>query len=274
MNFTKTELPGATIVDAQRREDSEAVSNSRETRSPTLSPGDHKRPRHRRMMSRILDALTRRVEYRISNHDSARSLVALADGAEYAVHHMQGAIATPDKDVVLLEGLKLAPAEGLFAEFGVWRGSTINKIAEWVGDRATVHGFDSFEGLPEDWHGEYRKGSFHMEGGLPHVRANVKLHPGWFDATVPRFAAEHPGTPIAFLHVDCDLYSSTKTIFNGLGERLRPGSVIVFDEYFNYPGWREHEYKAFQELVAARSLSYRYVAYNTHEWNATVQITG
>jgi hypothetical protein len=225
------------------------------------------------MVSFILDEVTKRVAYRISNHDSARRLVALADSAEYAVRHMQGAIATPHKEVVLLEGLRLAPAEGLFAEFGVWRGSTINTIAEQVGVRTRVHGFDSFEGLPEDWHGKYRKDSFHMEGRLPHVRANVELHPGWFDVTVPQFAAEHPGTPIAFLHIDCDLYSSTKTIFNGLGERLRPGSVIVFDEYFNYPGWREHEYKAFQELVAARSLSYRYVAYNNREWNVAVQIT-
>lgn len=199
--------------------------------------------------------------------------MALADSAEYAGCHMQGAIATREKDVVLLEGLKLAPAEGLFAEFGVWRGTTINEIAEYVGNHTTVHGFDSFEGLPEDWYGEYRKGTFHMEEGLPQVRENVKLYPGWFDATVPQFASEHPDTPIAFLHVDCDLYSSTKTIFDGLGDRLRPGSVIVFDEYFNYPGWREHEYKAFQELVAARSLKYRYVAYNTREWNTAVQIT-
>jgi hypothetical protein len=73
--------------------------------------------------------------------------------------------------------------------------------------------------------------------------------------------------------VDCDLYSSTKTIFDHLGERLRPGSVIVFDEYFNYVGWREHEYRAFQECVHARSLRYRYVAYNTREYNVAVQIT-
>jgi hypothetical protein len=112
-----------------------------------------------------------------------------------------------------------------------------------------------------------------MKRQLPEVRANVKLYPGWFDVSVPQFAAEHPGTPIAFLHVDCDLYSSTKIIFNNLGDRLRPGSVIVFDEYFNYPDWREHEYKAFQELVLDRSIRYRYVAYNSRGWNAAVQIT-
>jgi len=227
-------------------------------------------------MSTMLDAVARRVAYRLADrlpdHDSARRLVAVADSAEYAARYMQDAIATPDTDVVLFEGLKLASSDGLFAEFGVWRGSTINKIAERVSECTTVHGFDSFEGLPQDWWGPYRKGLFDTKGGLPHVRANVELHQGWFDATVPQFAAQHPETPIAFLHVDCDLYSSTKTIFDCLGKRLRPGSIIVFDEYFNYPGWREHEYKAFQELVTAHSLRYRYVAYNTCEWNAAVQI--
>jgi len=111
-----------------------------------------------------------------------------------------------------------------------------------------------------------------MQGRLPNVRANVELHPGWFDVTVPQFAADYPGTPIAFLHVDCDLYSSTKTIFKNLGDRLRAGSVIVFDEYFNYPEWREHEHRAFQELVDEYSLYYRYIAYNTRDWNAAVQI--
>jgi hypothetical protein len=241
------------------------------------NPTAHKRPWHRRTLSLILDAVARRVAHMVAdpiyNHDSARRLLALGDSAEYAARHMQGAVATADKNLVILEALTLAPTEGLFAEFGVWRGTTINMIAEQVGDRTTVHGFDSFEGLPEDWHGPYRKGLFHMKGTLPQVRPNVRLYPGWFEATVPRFAAEHPSTPVAFLHVDCDLYSSTKTIFDHLGERLRPGSVIVFDEYFNYPDWREHEYKAFQELVAARRLRYRYVAYNTRDWNAAVQIT-
>jgi hypothetical protein len=105
------------------------------------------------------------------------------------------------------------------------------------------------------------------------VRPNVILHKGWFDETLPDFVAENPG-PVAFLHVDCDLYSSTKTIFQYVGDRIVPGTVIVFDEYFNYPGWREHEHKAFQELVQERNLKYRWLAYNSVEWNAALVITG
>jgi Macrocin-O-methyltransferase (TylF) len=212
----------------------------------------------------------------VSTHDNALRLVAVLEGVDYAKTHMQGAARLSDTIDVLKEGVKIAPETGLFAEFGVWRGKTINVIAALVGNQATVHGFDSFEGLPEDWNGwngKYRKGTFHMKGALPKVRPNVVLHKGWFDETVPKFAAEHPGTPVAFLHIDCDLYSSTKAIFDSLGDRLRPGSVIVFDEYFNYAGWREHEYKAFQELIETRSLRYRYVAYNDSQMNVAVQIT-
>jgi Methyltransferase domain len=208
----------------------------------------------------------------VYTHDGALRLAAMLEGAEYAAQHMRTAQRSSDKAEILLYGLEHARRRhGLFLEFGVWSGRTINMIAERVD--STVHGFDSFEGLPEDWQTAYGKGAFHMHGKLPAVRSNVKLHVGWFNETLPAFVAEHD-EPIAFLHVDCDLYSSTKTIFDFLADRLQPGSVIVFDEYFNYPGWRNHEYLAFQELVERRALRYRYLAYNTTEWNVAVQITG
>ncbi|MDB5945282.1 MAG: hypothetical protein JWQ33_308 [Ramlibacter sp.] len=209
-------------------------------------------------------------DYLFSQENACR-LSALVDSAGYVRGHMKEAEEFPDKQGVFRKALESAPKTGIFAEFGVWRGTTINAIADFVGAGTTVHGFDSFEGLPEDWFGKYTKGTFHMDQ-LPPVRANVKLHKGWFDATVPQFALESGDQPIAMIHVDCDLYSSTKTIFDHLGDRLVPGSVILFDEYFNYPGWRDHEYKAFQELVARLNLRYRYLAYNSREFNVAVQI--
>jgi predicted O-methyltransferase YrrM len=224
----------------------------------------------RKQLKQVFEELASRAVF---TQENARRLIALAESAEYAKQHMLGAIAFDDTLQVLSYGLERAPREGLYAEFGVWQGGTINFIADRVGHAITVHGFDSFEGLPEDWQGEYSKGAFHMQGVLPRVRPNVRLHAGWFDDSLPRFAKEHPNEYFAFLHVDCDLYSSTKTIFDHLGDRVRPGSVIVFDEYFNYPGWREHEYRAFQEFVRAGSLRYRYLTYNTYEFNVAVQIT-
>lgn len=159
---------------------------------------------------------------------------------------------------------------GLYLEFGVKKGGTLRGIAAMTD--ATVHGFDSFEGLPEDWAGtSLRKGKFSTGGRLPPVPANCRLHAGWFEDTVPRFAAEHTG-PVAFMHVDCDLYSSTRTVFDALGERLVPGSVIVFDEYFNYPNWQDHEFRAFAELVAARQLQYEYLGFVARGGSVAVRI--
>jgi predicted O-methyltransferase YrrM len=94
---------------------------------------------------------------------------------------------------------------------------------------------------------------------------------GWFDQSIAPFAMEHP-EPIGFLHVDSDLYSSAKTIFDLLGSRLRPGSVIVFDEFFNYPGWEEGEYRAFMELVRVRNLRFEYLAYCDYGQQVTVRL--
>ena len=209
--------------------------------------------------------------HEVFSHESARSFQAILEGADYADEHMKGAFVSDSKREVLLHSLERAPKEGLVLEFGVWSGRTINLIADRVGPSRTVHGFDSFEGLPEDWIGVYSKGYFHTGGKLPHVRSNVALHKGWFADTLPNFVQDH-NEKIAFLHVDCDLYSSTKTIFESLGDTIGPGTVILFDEYFNYPGWRDHEHKAFQEFVASRSLQYRYLAYNTSQSNASVQV--
>ena len=207
----------------------------------------------------------------IFDHESAMRFQALLEAAEYAGKHMAKAFKSHDKHEVLLHTLEHVPKGGLVLEFGVWTGRTINTIAERVGRSRTVHGFDSFEGLPEDWYGAYKEGTFHTGGKLPKVRSNVVLHKGWFDKTLPDFASSQ-SEKIAFLHIDCDLYSSTKTIFEFLGDRILPGTVILFDEYFNYPGWREHEYKAFKEFIASNELQYRYLAYNTSETNVGVQI--
>jgi hypothetical protein len=159
---------------------------------------------------------------------------------------------------------------GLFCEFGVFMGESINHIA--ANAKATIHGFDSFEGLPEKWREGFDKGAFQMNG-LPKVRENVVLHKGWFDKSVPEFAAKYPGN-ISFLHMDADLYSSTKTVFDLLGNRIVPGTVIDFDEYLGYPGWQNGEFKAFQELVQKRGLKFEYIGRVPNYNQVAVQITG
>ena len=179
---------------------------------------------------------------------------AANEAADFYENHLIGATSFTDTLEMIRDGVRIAPASGMLLEFGVATGRTIRAIAEERS--ATVFGFDSFEGLPEDWYEGYGKGHF-ATATLPEVPSNVQLVKGWFKDTVPRFLEEHPG-PVSFVNIDCDLYSSTRDVLQLLCGRFQSGTVIQFDEYFNYPGWRNHEYRAFQELVSERGLKFRY----------------
>ena len=198
---------------------------------------------------------------------------AVATTEEYLATRMGRARPCSSRNEVLDLALRELPADGLVCEFGVFEAESLNRIAVRLPGR-TVFGFDSFEGLPEHWRGSFGPGFFSTGGRLPSVRPNVTLVKGWFEATLPAFAAEHAGRPVAFLHVDCDLYSSTRCILEHLGPRLVPGSVVVFDEYFNYPGWEQHEFRAFSEFVVGSRLGYEYLACNRLHEQVAVRVTG
>jgi predicted O-methyltransferase YrrM len=185
---------------------------------------------------------------------------ALAQTVDYIEANMPEAVGYYSGKKALEHALRLVPARGHLLEFGVYKGGSINVIARHNPKR-TVHGFDSFHGLPHDWHGwRATRGTFSLNGRFPRVRSNVELHAGLFDETLPTWLERNPG-PIALAHIDCDLYSSAKTVLDLIGPRIGPGTVLVFDEYFNFPFWRDHEWKAFREIVDRLSLKYRYLAY-------------
>jgi len=123
----------------------------------------------------------------------------------------------------------------LWLEFGVASGGTINYISKNTTN--IVYGFDSFEGLPEKWRDDFDKGVFSRGGNLPKVNKNVVLIKGLFDKTLAEFMNTHKKKKITFMHIDCDLYSSTKTIFNLVKNNLDKNCIIVFDELINYPGY-------------------------------------
>lgn len=178
------------------------------------------------------------------------------DFIEREMHHATFAVEQFD----MIAQRKALVHEGHILDLGVYKGGSTRKLAALWSERH-IYGFDSFEGLPEDW-SHAAKGTFgDIKGQLPPMPHNVTLVPGWFDKTLPIWAKEHEGETIALLRVDCDLYSSTKTIFDALGDKLRPGSWICFDELIGYFGWEHHEHKAFMEFIAATGFDYEYVAY-------------
>lgn len=149
----------------------------------------------------------------------------------------------------------------LWLEFGVASGNTINYISKFTNDK--VYGFDSFEGLPEKWRDGFDKGAFNMNGALPRVNENVELIKGWFSDTLPTFIKEK-NQKVSFIHMDADLYSSTKCIFDTLKDYMDHGCVIVFDELVNYPGFDGDtgELKAFYEFITDNKVAYEWIGMN------------
>jgi hypothetical protein len=210
-----------------------------------------------KMKHRIRYHLNRQLSEATKDIEFARQFRAAQESAEFADQHMGMAKNYPDKFALLEDAIDQMEIRGLYCEFGVYRGETLNFIASLVAGE--VHGFDSFEGLPEDWKQGHEKGTFALEA-LPQVRPNVRLHKGWFEDTIPAFREQHP-EQIAFLHLDADLYSSTRTVFELLGDAIVAGTVIAFDEFFNYPGWCEGEYKAFMEFCRERNVEVCYLGF-------------
>jgi len=187
--------------------------------------------------------------------------LASEESARYVLEHMR-AVPNFDTDYDLHEWVATTQldrgllAHGQILEFGVATGRTLNQFAHWLPHK-TVYGFDGFDGLPEDWTSRMRKGFFARKH-LPRVRRNCELVVGWFNETLPGFV-EKRSEPVALLHVDCDLYSSTVTILNNLKNNIVPGTVIVFDEYMNYPGWQLDEFRAWQEHCKMYGVEYEYI---------------
>jgi hypothetical protein len=178
---------------------------------------------------------------------------------------------------VLKYGSDKAKLNGLFIELGVCTGKTINFIAA-LNPHQKIYGFDSFEGLPEDWIRDDHTilaGTFRFKNPdlLPPVLHNVDLIKGWFNNTLTDFITTcDPEEPIAFLHIDSDIYSSAATAFHILGSKICPDTIIVFDELYNYAGYENHEFKAFQEFLDNSGYEAEYLAYNVYHEQVAVRI--
>lgn len=150
--------------------------------------------------------------------------------------------------------------DGLFLEFGVYKGASINRLAK-LKPNVAFYGFDSFVGLPEAWTVGSKKGAFSLGGVLPPVRANVELIKGFFADTLGAFFMARRNSQIRFMHIDSDLYSSAKTILTEARPLLGAGTVIVFDNFFNYPRWEQGEYQALTEFAAETGKRFDYIGY-------------
>ena len=155
-----------------------------------------------------------------------------------------------------------------YLEFGVFQGKSINLFSKFLNGK--IYGFDSFEGLKEDWAGsEYPKGYFDLQGKKPSVEKNVILIKGFVQDTLENFLNDKK-PKVNFIHIDLDTYESTKFVLDKIKPYLEKGTIILFDEIYNFPGWEVGEYKALTEIF--KENEYKFLAFSKDGCQAVIKI--
>lgn len=197
---------------------------------------------------------------RMGEHLSAAALHALKGGTKYLeVGYLMRKMGYPlgrvtnwvarREDLFDLVGREAADRRVLYLEFGVFKGEATRHWSKLLKNpESQLHGFDSFEGLPEDWHevkAVLGKGHFSTDGAIPVIDdPRVRFFKGWFNETLLNYQV--PDHDVLVIIFDADLYSSTKCIFDHLGAYISPGSYLYFDEF----NCIQDEMRAFREFSA------------------------
>jgi hypothetical protein len=190
--------------------------------------------------------------------------------AEFAINEMQNAMVFTTREDLWKYVINTLPASitqnriEYSLEFGVFKGDSLNKLAilspktEWTG-------FDSFDGLEEDWPGTaLTKGFFGVEGKLPKVVGNVKLVKGWVEVTLSEFLNQHQNRQVSIIHFDMDTYKPTSYVLQSLYGNgcFGPGTTLIFDEYFGYShSWKLNEHRAFSDWIGKYGIKFQYIAH-------------
>jgi hypothetical protein len=150
---------------------------------------------------------------------------------------------------------ELRDCQVLYLEFGVAFGDSIRAWSQLLRNPGSIlHGFDSFEGLPEAWDG-HEKGDISAGGVVPTIDDDrVTFFKGWFSETLAHYIP--PKYERLFINCDADLYSSTRTVLAHFLPHIQQGVYLYFDEFQSH----EHEMKAFDEFLAETGLQFEVVA--------------
>ena len=155
-----------------------------------------------------------------------------------------------------------------FYEFGVWRGEAFRYLIKTF---KKGYGFDTFEGLPEDWHNE-KAGTYSSGGNVPKIKGGNFIV-GKFEDTLPEFFAEkRPKASI--INFDADLYSSTICALNFAKPVIDKHTILIFDEFFMNKNWEQDEYKALEEFCSKNNYTYEVLAISFFTKQVAVKIIG
>ncbi len=178
-----------------------------------------------------------------------------------------------DEDIrsyCIRKALKKTLDNSMFLEFGVFKGDSTKLFSSFLSDqKRIIYGFDSFEGLDEEWLStDYNpKGKFSLSKKQPNLPKNVKIIKGRVEETLENFLKENKNK-IVFCHLDLDNYSPTKFVLQKIKPQLFPGSILLFDEFYGYQNWKEQEYRALKETF--KEDEYKYIAFGKRQ--ASIEI--
>jgi Methyltransferase domain len=157
-----------------------------------------------------------------------------------------------------------------FLEFGVYQGASIQAWAALNHNPATRYwGFDSFAGLPEDWHAGKEKGTFSTSGKTPAVAdPRVRFVVGLFQETLPSFLESFTPQNRLLVHNDSDLYSSTLYCLTMMNSLLGAETIMIFDDFYD----SLHQYRALMDYCSAYRRSFRIVGVTKEFGQAAIEI--
>ena len=163
---------------------------------------------------------------------------------------------------------ELSKKDRPFYEFGVWRGEAFRYLIKTF---KKGYGFDTFEGLPEDWHSE-KAGTYTSDGNIPKIKGG-KFIVGKFEDTLPGFFAEERPTA-SIINFDADLYSSTICALNFAKQVIDQHTILIFDEFIMNKNWEHDEYKALEEFCSNNHYTYEVLAISFFTKQVAVKIIG
>ena len=162
--------------------------------------------------------------------------------------------------------IALSDSSKPFYEFGVWNGVSFKYLVKTF---KKGFGFDTFTGIPEEWHNE-PKGNYTNFGAIPEIDGG-EFVAGKFEDTLPKFFLEK--RPIASLiNFDADLYSSTICALNNSKEVIDKNTILIFDEFIMNENWEEDEFKALNEFSNNLGISYEVLAFSLSTKQVAVKL--
>ena len=143
----------------------------------------------------------------------------------------------------------------LYLEFGVSHGRSMRLWSSLLKNPSSLlHGFDSFEGLPEEWNPEAPPGTYSQKGKAPEIEdSRVRFFKGLFEETLPQYIL--PEHERLIINIDCDLYSSTNFVLQALAPHITRGTLLYFDEFAD----RNNELRAFDAFLSSSGKEFELI---------------